>query len=299
MRAEAILISSLTGSLRTPRLRTLEEFAEQEIVLPSGPYAGRRFRGDRHPAGRLWLRELDSGRWQRAFLTGPNQDGKSLLGFVIPTMYLLFERQETVILGVPSLDLVKDKWSIDLRPTIQASQYAEQLPTSGGGSRDGESVLFEFRNGARLRFMTAGGDDQSRAGFTSPNLVVTETDGFDKVGGNSREGDKFSQLVRRTLAFGDRAGWSRNARSALRPAAPGRNTARHAQPDRPALPPLQSVGHTRAGALPRLAGRGHGAGGGRQVACLLPELRSRLEQRAARRSQPSCRGRSQGAGRFA
>lgn len=191
--------------MRTPRLRTLCEFAEREIILPDGPYAGRRFRLDRHPVSRLLFTELDSGRWQRSFITGPNQDGKSLLGFVIPTCFKLFERQETVILGVPSLDLVADKWTVDLLPVIRASRYASLLPSTGRGSRDGESILMEFGNGARLRWMTAGGGDQSRSGFTSPNLVVTETDGFDVVGGNSREGDKFSQLERRTLAFGDRA----------------------------------------------------------------------------------------------
>jgi phage terminase large subunit GpA-like protein len=203
--AETGLIANLAASMRTPRLRTLSEFAEAEIVLPDGPFAGRRFRLNRHPIARLLFGELDSGRWQRAFITGPNQDGKSLLGFVIPTMYLLFERQETVILGVPSLDLVADKWTVDLLPVLRASRYAKLLPQTGKGSRDGESILFEFANGAFLRFMTAGGGDQSRAGFTSPNLVVTETDGFDVVGGASREGSKFDQLERRTLAYADRA----------------------------------------------------------------------------------------------
>lgn len=191
--------------MRTPRLRSLAEFAEAEIVVPDGPRAGCRFRIDRHPVSRLLFNELDSGRWQRAFTTGPNQDGKSFLGFVIPTLYLLFERQETVIMAVPNLDLVADKWNVNLLPAICASRYKTELPRKGQGSRDGQSILYEFANGARLRFMTAGGNDQARAGFTSRNVVVTETEGFDKVGGSSREGDKFSQLERRVLAFGDQS----------------------------------------------------------------------------------------------
>lgn len=181
------------------------EFAEDEIIVPEGPYQGRRFQLSRHPVSRMLFEALDSGRWQRAFITGPNQDGKSFLGFVIPTIYLLFERQQTVILGVPSMDLVADKWSVDLLPVIKASRYRDLLPSRGAGSKDGESVLYEFGNGARLRFMTAGGSDQTRAGFSSPNLVVTETDGFDTVGGSSREGKKLAQLERRALAWGDRA----------------------------------------------------------------------------------------------
>lgn len=38
---------------RAPRLRTMREFAEQEIVIPDGPFEGRRFRCDRLPYGCL------------------------------------------------------------------------------------------------------------------------------------------------------------------------------------------------------------------------------------------------------
>lgn len=153
---------------------------------------------------RLLFCELDRHWWPRSFITGPNQDGKTLALMVI-LCYILFELRQTTIFGVPSLDVVEDKWKIDLLPIIKASRYAELLPRAGGGSRDGASVLIQFRNDVALRFMTAGGDDQSRAAFTSQNLLATETDGFDEVGGSSREGDKFSQLERRLLAFGARA----------------------------------------------------------------------------------------------
>lgn len=200
---ELALLRDIADVLRVRPIRTISRFAEDEIVLPTGPFHHQRFRLSRNPVARLLFVELESGRWRRVFVTGPNQDGKTLLGFVIVVMYILFELREPVILGVPSLNVVNDKWKVDLRPVIKASRYAEYLPKTGAGSKDGESVLFEFGNGASLRFMTAGGDDQSRASFTSPNVVVTETDGFDKVGGSSREGDKFSQLERRTLAFTD------------------------------------------------------------------------------------------------
>jgi phage terminase large subunit GpA-like protein len=163
-----------------------------------------RFKLDRHPAARLFFRELETGRWQRTFWTGPNQDGKTLI-LTIVLMYLLFERCETATFGVPSNDMASDKWKVDLLPVINCSRYQELLPTRGAGSRGGDPLLVEFAHGPNLRFMTAGGDDQSRAGFTSPNLVVTEADGFDEVGSSSREGDKFSQLERRTLAFGEDA----------------------------------------------------------------------------------------------
>src|SRR4051812_24886925 len=137
-KAEASLVRELSARMRTPRLRTLSEFAEREIVIPDGPFAGRRFRLDRHPVARLLFEELT--RWRRAFVTGPNQDGKSLLGFVIPAMYLLFERRETVILGVPTLEMAEDKWNVDILPVIKASRYAKYLPARGKGSKQGQSV---------------------------------------------------------------------------------------------------------------------------------------------------------------
>src|SRR5690349_3560741 len=100
-KSETILIRDLAAAMRAPKLRTIEDFAEQEIIIPEGPYAGRRFRCSRHPISRLLFRELDSGRWARSFVTGPNQDGKTLLAFIIPTLWLLFERKETTVVGVP------------------------------------------------------------------------------------------------------------------------------------------------------------------------------------------------------
>lgn len=202
---EASFLIDFVSLMQAPGLRSMGEFAEQEIILPSGPFAGRRYRIDRHPAARLWFSELDSGRWQRAFCTGPNQDAKSTIGFVIPTLYKLFERKERVLLGAPSGDIASDKWHGNLLPAIKASRFKDLLPSSGRGSRGGDSIAIEFKHGVMLRFMTAGGGDQSRSHFDTPNLIVTETDGFDEVGATSREGDKFSQLERRTLAYGDQA----------------------------------------------------------------------------------------------
>ena len=203
--AERTFLLDLAALMAAPRVRTLTEFAEAEIVLPTGPLEGERFCANRHPAARLLFGELDKDRWRRALVTGPNQDGKSLLGFVIPTMYVLFELRQTVVAGVPSLDLVADKWNEDLLPAIAASRYKRYLPQRGKGSRGGDSARFEFGNGVTLRFMTGGGDDQSRAGFATSRLHVTELEGFDKVGSNSREGTKIDQLRRRLLAFGEQA----------------------------------------------------------------------------------------------
>ena len=182
----------------------MREFAEQEIVIPDGPFKDLKFRCDRQPYSRLFFDAVDSGNWNRIFALGPTQTGKTLTCWAIPIMYHLFEIGETVICGVPMGDMAKDKWKQDLLPVIEASRYRDYLPRKGAGSQGGFNPLVKFLNGASLRFMYGGGSDQTRAAFTSRVLCVTETEGFDKSAETSREADKFTQLEGRTRAFGER-----------------------------------------------------------------------------------------------
>lgn len=189
---------SLSRRARTPRLRSRLEWSEQELVIPEGKYKDQKFRVSRQP----WTRHVldNMGKWRRNLLTGPKQAGKTLLGFVDPILYHLFEVGEKVGCGVPNLDMVADKWNEDILPAIEASRYRDLLPRTGRGSKGGTPIRIDFLNGAALRFFGAGGGDKQRAGFTTRILVVTETDGFDEVGGTSRESTKLSQLEGRTLA---------------------------------------------------------------------------------------------------
>lgn len=180
------------------------KFAEQEIVIPNGPYEGRKYNVDRQPYARLFFEAVDSGHYNRVFATGPTQSGKTLTCLVIPIMYHLFELNETVIIGVPDLDMANDKWTLDLKPVLDRSRYADMLPVDGAGSRGGKIVSIVFRNGAVLRFMSGGGSDKSRAGFTSRVVAVTEVDGMDERGGTSDEADKLKQLEGRSRAYGNR-----------------------------------------------------------------------------------------------
>lgn len=183
----------------------MRQFAEQEIVLPTGPHAGLRFRISRQPIAGLLFDEIDSGRWERVATTGPRQSGKSLKGFIIPTLFHLFEMRETVIFGTPTGEMASDKWNRDLLPAIKATRYRDLLPRSGAGSKGGKVETIEFGNGAVLKFMTGGGSDKKRAAFTTRVLAVTETDGMDEAGEASREADKITQMEGCTRAFGDLA----------------------------------------------------------------------------------------------
>jgi len=201
LRATTDELRQFSRHARAPRLRTLREFAEAEIIIPDGEYAGTRFRCQRQPYTGIAFDLMDSGRFQRFFGTGPTQSGKTVLWFAIPAIYHLMEHRETVILGLPTLDMAGDKWREDLAPLIAASRYRDQLPRAGQGSRGGTPTAIVFRNGATLRFMTGGGGDKVRAGFTSRVVVITETDGMDESGGESREADKITQLEARMRAW--------------------------------------------------------------------------------------------------
>jgi len=201
--AEAL---SLLTHARSPRLRTMCEFAEQEIVIPTGPRQGK-FRTKRLPWTGLWLKamETDAVRygWHRFTITGPTQQGKSTIGFKLPIIYALFELRETVVVGVPDLNTVSDKWREDIQPIITSSGFASKLPAKGAGSRGGkvESEV-RFVDGQTLRFMTGGGGDAARSAFTGRILVVTEVDNMDRSSETSKETDKIGQLEGRTLAYG-------------------------------------------------------------------------------------------------
>jgi phage terminase large subunit GpA-like protein len=193
------------AAAKVRRMRTMERFAEDEIIIPTGPHEGRHFSCNRQPFSRLWFREVDSGRWRRIVTTGPSQSGKTLTGFSIPTLYHLFEVGENVICGLPSLDMAADKWAEDLKPVIERSRYRDLLPRTGPGSKGGTSNLtrIEFTNGATLRFMSGQGDDKSRAGFQSRIVVITETDGMDESGAASKESDPIEQLEARVRSWDD------------------------------------------------------------------------------------------------
>ena len=160
------------GQCRPRRLRSMRQFAEEEIVVPSGPYAGRRFRCARQPYTGLWFEQIDSGNWSRCVATGPTQSGKSLSCFVIPLLYHLFEMAETVICGLPDMDMAADKWREDLMPVIENSRFRDLLPSAGGGSRGGRVESLQFANGATLKFMSRRHRPEAQRDGARPSLWV-------------------------------------------------------------------------------------------------------------------------------
>jgi phage terminase large subunit GpA-like protein len=184
------------------RRRSWVDFAEQDLILPKGPKAGLPWRCDYFPPSRELLTEYGRGRYNEFYGSGPTQTGKTLLFYVLPTMYHALECEEDVILGAPTVEMAQAAYIERLLPAMEASRYRRLLPRRGGGSRGGRSLFIRLENGATLRFMGAGGGDHQRSSYTARVVVCTELDKMDESGEASREADPISQLKARTSSYG-------------------------------------------------------------------------------------------------
>jgi phage terminase large subunit GpA-like protein len=182
---------------RGHRIRSMLQFAQDEVIIPEGKHNGKRWRRHRQPYGGLLLEAFDSGKWTRHAILGCVQSGKSLHAFVIPTLYHLFELQERVIFAAPTEEMCRVKWQTEIMPFLRRSRYYELFPRRGAGSKDGWAERIEFGNGADVIFMAGRGGDESRSGVTSRVAVITEADKMDKASSTSRESAPVKQIEAR------------------------------------------------------------------------------------------------------
>jgi phage terminase large subunit GpA-like protein len=193
---------SFFDAVTLSRRRSYREFAETEIIIPTGPRKGLPFSCAFMAFSGAVLDAYQDGAYSRFFLSGPVQAGKTFLGFIIPALYHLFELEEEIILGAPVIEMAQAAYLERLLPAIEASRYARLLPVHGGGSRGGRAPRVTFLNGAGIRFMGAGGGDQQRSSHAARVVIATELDKMDEPGRASREADPVSQLEARSRAFG-------------------------------------------------------------------------------------------------
>jgi len=205
-----LMAAALRAGRGTPP-RPFTRWLEEEVYLPNdgGPFSGRRFQFAYQPIAKLWAAEIDSGRWNEYVYTGPSQSGKSFIGYVCPLLYHLTELNESVGFGVPLEEMAGDKWVADIRPVLEASHRLKRyMPRSGPGSAGGtirDRVV--FANGSVAKILTAGGRDQSKAGYTLRTILVTEAAAFSRGSDKSPEADPLEQLRarQRSIKWADRA----------------------------------------------------------------------------------------------
>lgn len=182
--------------------RSLHEFAEAEIYLPTGPHKGRPFRLKTQPFVRLLFDEVASGNWNEIVGVGPSQSGKTL-AFAIMMLWHLFELSEDVIYAAPTMPMCSDKYMRDIQPILARTRFASLQPRHGRGARGGFGDLLRFRNGSSIKFMSGGGGDKAVAGYTARVIFITEANGF-KTQAASLETDRISQIEARAKSFGNR-----------------------------------------------------------------------------------------------
>lgn len=193
-----IELSDFLSGAQTRPIRTIRQFCEDELVVADGPRKGP-FKVSTQPAIGLWFDEIDSGRWNEMIFTAPSQWGKTLVAFIAPALYHTAEMAEHYILAVPDMRMGQNKWEVDLRPAFEASPTLRGLlPKSGEGSRGGKiNDSITLTNGVIIKWMTAGGDDTQKAGFTSRIVGVTEAARFSDSSDTSVEADPLRQLEAR------------------------------------------------------------------------------------------------------
>ncbi len=197
------LIAQGLRSAFVTRRRSLREWVESEVLIPDGPFKGERFKISRQPFVGLLFDAIDKHEYTEYFVCGPSQTGKTLAAHVLPLVYTLAELRRNCVCAVPDMRMANNKWEIDFLPVFNASPTLGLLrPTKGPGSRGGQvKDAVRLENGSVLKWMTAGGDDTQRAGFTADGGVyVTEAARFSAGGESSVESDPLDQLRARMQA---------------------------------------------------------------------------------------------------
>lgn len=185
--------------------RSMRDWLQQCVIIPDGKHKGKRFNFDTQPVVGLFVDAIDSGLFNEFVFTAPSQFGKTLIAFIAPLLYHTCEVAENYVLGVPHADMASDKWDLDVKPVLQASAALRRLtPASGTGSAGGKvRDRVTLRNGVEIKLMSAGANDQGKAGFTARVIGITEAAAFSLPGESSDEADPLRQLRARQRSYHD------------------------------------------------------------------------------------------------
>lgn len=196
-------LSLAANRARTKPIRTMRQWAEDELIIPNGPFADERFSVANQPILGLLLDEFDSGRWVEKYTTGPSQSAKTFGCWFIPIAYHIAEIGEDVVAGVPDMRMADNKWQEDLLVAFKASpKLRGLLPKTGPGSEGGKVTdVIRFENGTTLKWMSRSGSDQSKAGFTARVVAVTEAAGFSISTETSVEAEPLKQIEARQRSW--------------------------------------------------------------------------------------------------
>lgn len=193
-----LLLDILPNAIPQPRLPILD-WAEKKLRVPTGRRKGQKFDRRFQPCTSLFLELCDDPRFRLVILVGPNQQGKSYAISVL-VINTIDNWREDCIFGLPDLDgMWGQKWRKDIQPVLDSPELGYLLDDKGAGSQGGVPKILKTTTGRTLQAMGAGSSSSQRSSATSRVVIVTELKDFGKS--TDGEGDKFQQLVRRTLQY--------------------------------------------------------------------------------------------------
>ena len=152
-RANAYIDEDFWQNIFPQPVRHIQDFAEQEVIIPKGPRRGTYFDPSYMPCMNFVFDAIMDPYWRKLAIVGPTQAGKSLVCNNIPMLYALFELKEDIIVGLPDMELARGVWTEKIMPVIAETRYKELLPTKGAGARGGVPVAIGLQNGVFLRFI--------------------------------------------------------------------------------------------------------------------------------------------------
>lgn len=191
---------------RGHRLRSRVEFAEQVIVIPQGPHKDERWRRHFQPFAYWVLHLMDTLGFRKFRGTGCVQSAKTFTLDIVNMLWHLFERRESVVFGIPQMEMAEQLWVQKIEPVFNMSPWLTQfLPTRGGGSKGGFSEQMRFTNGTYLTFMGGSGGDNRRSSVTAEVIIKTEVDRYDTPTEKSRETSAPEQMSARSESMGIQA----------------------------------------------------------------------------------------------
>lgn len=160
-------------------LPSLRDFSRR-LLLPSGPLAGHHYDPDSDPCQSYLIEQMDSGRWERIFVSAPPQiGGKTQVAVLTPALRYAIAGKLPVGYCLPTLNDLDKSWTEKLRPTIVGAGFEDYLPTSGPGSKRGRGPNVTFRDPAtgrdlgRISWLTGGAYS-----VTVAVVIIDELDQF-------------------------------------------------------------------------------------------------------------------------
>jgi predicted RNA-binding Zn-ribbon protein involved in translation (DUF1610 family) len=205
--ADLDAIEAADAALATPAPpASIYDFA-CNITLAGGPLDRTKLNPPAERAVYLWLKMLASRKYRWHTIVAPSQRSKTLCGILIPCLHALIERRVNVGWIMPNLDKLGQKWTGDIKPTIEAGDFGRYLPTSGPGSRNGRPAAMVVRDPETHRRMSVfyamalgkGGSESSTASNPCAFLTIDEADDALNAG-------QIRLAKKRTAAFGAAGG---------------------------------------------------------------------------------------------